>query len=141
LTYSDIFWYTLIFSDIFWYILIFWYRSPWPKYVQFTFYCKSQSQLLLCFTWERLGNSHNSRLTFFCPIEGVLIGLNYLIRLWLSQSNTMHQQTYFLITSSELVELSLAQFDYMHCAESDAITNEWIRTLAPWCYVSMQPAL
>ena len=46
------------------------------------------------------------------------MGLNYLIRLCLTESNTMHQHTYFLITSSELVELSLAQFDYMHCAES-----------------------
>ena len=32
----------------------------------------------------------------------------------------MHQCTYFLITSSELVELSLAQFDYIHCAGSGA---------------------
>ena len=32
----------------------------------------------------------------------------------------MHQRTYFLITSSELVELSLAQFDYIHCAGSGA---------------------
>ena len=32
----------------------------------------------------------------------------------------MHQRTYFLITSSELVELSLAQFDYIHCVESGA---------------------
>ena len=32
----------------------------------------------------------------------------------------MHQRTYFLITSSELVESSLAQFDYIHCVESGA---------------------
>ncbi len=48
------------------------------------------------------------------------MGLNYLIRLSLFQSNTMHQHTYFLITSSELVESSLAQFDYIHCVESGA---------------------
>ena len=71
-------------------------------------------------TWEIRGTSHSSRLLFFCPIEGVLVGLNYLIRLWLSQSNTMYQRTYFLITSSELVELSLAQFDYIHCVGNGA---------------------
>ena len=32
----------------------------------------------------------------------------------------MHQRTYFLITSSDLAELSLAQFDYIHCAGSGA---------------------
>ena len=69
---------------------------------------------------EWMGSSHNSGHSFFCPIEGVLMGLNYLIRLWLSQSNTMHQRTYFHITSSELVELSLAQFDYIHCVGSGA---------------------
>ena len=71
-------------------------------------------------TWEIRGTSHSSRLLFFCPIEGVLVGLNYLIRLWFSQSNTMYQRTYFLITSSELVELSLAQFDYIHCVGNGA---------------------
>ena len=30
----------------------------------------------------------------------------------------MHQRTYFFITTSELVESSLAQFDYIHCVES-----------------------
>ena len=32
----------------------------------------------------------------------------------------MHQRTYFFITTSELVESSLAQFDYIHCAGSAA---------------------
>ena len=32
----------------------------------------------------------------------------------------MYQRTYFPITSSELVKLSLAQFDYIHCAGGGA---------------------
>ena len=41
----------------------------------------------------------------------------------------MHQRTYFFITSSELVESSLAQFDYIHCAESAATTMSGFE---PW---------
>ena len=71
---------------------------------------------------EIMGISHSSRLSFFCPIEGVQMGLNYLIRLWLFQSNTMHQRIYFLIISLELVECCVctqpAKLDtWKHCAK------------------------
>ena len=51
--------------------------------------------------------------------EELLGGLNHLCEDVIIESYTMNQHTYCLITSSVVVELSLAQFDYIHCAESD----------------------
>ena len=50
--------------------------------------------------------------------EELLEGLSYLCEDVIIESYTMNQHTYCLITSSVVVELSLAQFDYIHCAES-----------------------
>ena len=50
--------------------------------------------------------------------EELLGGLNHLCEDVIIESYTMNQHTYCLITSSVVVELSLAQFDYIHCAES-----------------------
>jgi hypothetical protein len=57
------------------------------------------------------------------------MGLNYWIRLCITESNTINQCAYFLITPLELVEWSLAQFDFMHCVESDAIPLSGFK---PW---------
>ena len=50
----------------------------------------------------------------------------------------MHQHTYSHITSSDLVELSLAQFDYMHCVESGSAPQSgfepWHQDVKLVCY-------
>ena len=56
----------------------------------------------------------------------------------LTESNTMHQRTYILITSLESVELSLAQFDYIHCAESVKTTPNGFEYWLPIIF-STQP--
>ena len=85
---------------------------------------------VLIVTMWRIGScSHNSRLPFYCPIwiEGVVVGLNFLIRLWLSQSNTMHLLPYYFF-EIRIVALGSVGL-YTLCSNP-----------GPWCCVSMQPA-